>query len=128
MANVTINSIEADCCLTGVVHPLNGPLKKDLAWKAVKFGPVTAWSVNCDADAAHVSQHLAHRATVSCTSGNRPLYKTHTYLQPDSFNSLQVLLATSNAEYSCVKPASGYKKIFAHIAEQADILYEARFL
>ena len=38
---------------------------------------------------------------------------------------LQILIATGSAEYLCVKPASGYKKVFAHIAEQADIFYEA---
>lgn len=41
----------------GFVHPCNGPMKKDLAWKAVKFGPITAWSVSCDAAAAQASQH-----------------------------------------------------------------------
>lgn len=50
------HGIEADCCLPGLVHACSGPLKKDLAWKAVKFGPVTAWSVNCDANEAQVSQ------------------------------------------------------------------------
>lgn len=50
------NSTEADCCPPGLVHPSSGPLKKDLAWKAVMFGPVTAWSVNCDANEAQVRQ------------------------------------------------------------------------
>ena len=40
--------------------------------------------------------------------------------------ALQVLIATSNADYLCAKPAPGYKKVFAHTAEQADILHEAR--
>lgn len=40
----------------------------------------------------------------------------------------QVLIATSHADYLCVKPAPGYKKMFAHTAEQADILREASFL
>ncbi len=59
--------------LPGFVHPCNGPMKKDLAWKAVKFGPVTAWSVDCDAAAAQVSWHLAQSATASCTESNKPL-------------------------------------------------------
>lgn len=37
---------------------------------------------------------------------------------------VQVLVATNNAEYLCVKPAAGYKKVYANIAEQAGILYE----
>lgn len=39
---------------------------------------------------------------------------------------LQVLIATSSSEYLCVKPAPGYKKLFAHTAEQAEILYEVQ--
>ncbi|KAL3133376.1 hypothetical protein ABBQ38_007247 [Trebouxia sp. C0009 RCD-2024] len=60
-----------------------------------------------------ISEHGEKQALESADLDSKPLFITGL-----------VLIATSNAEYLCMKPAPGYKKIFAHLAEQADILYE----
>ena len=37
---------------------------------------------------------------------------------------VQIMLATEEAEYICVRPAASYKKLFSHLAEQADMTYQ----
>ncbi len=102
-------------------------MKKDSAWKVSKFGPITGWSINCDADAVQVLCHMPIGLCAQRCWGKAP-----TLVPADQLSNIcnlnvpatQVLLATSNAEYLCIKPAPGYKKIFAHVSEQAEILFE----
>ncbi|DBB09374.1 TPA: hypothetical protein ACH3X3_007949 [Trebouxia sp. C0006] len=47
-------NIDNSMYITGCIHAATGPMKRESAWKVAKFGPVTAWSLNCDANAVQV--------------------------------------------------------------------------
>ncbi len=48
------SSITGFVAMAGCIHAATGPMKRESAWKVAKFGPVTAWSLNCDANAVQV--------------------------------------------------------------------------
>ncbi len=51
ISRVVMNGLFA---MAGCIHAATGPIKKESAWKVAKFGPVIAWSLNCDANAIQV--------------------------------------------------------------------------
>ncbi|KAL0027901.1 hypothetical protein WJX79_001540 [Trebouxia sp. C0005] len=50
----SINNDSNFVYITGCIHAATGPVKRESAWKVTKFGPVTAWSIDCDANAVQV--------------------------------------------------------------------------
>lgn len=63
--HVVVSPTSADqtiCTVSGCIHPTAGPMKRDSAWRVAKVGPVTAWSINCDAEAVQVE--LSHNHCV----------------------------------------------------------------
>lgn len=69
--HVLISPISADQTIytaSGCIHPAAGPMKRDSAWRVAKVGPVTAWSINCGADAVQVELLISYLVQATALS------------------------------------------------------------
>lgn len=122
---------------SGTIHPATGPTNKSTGYKVNRFGPVTAWTLDCFGESVQVSIpkrsiHGPQRfspgqmlwiwvAGLGLMHVSPSIGQSATKL---SGHVLQVVLATDKAQYVCVRPAAGYKKLYSHLAEQAEITFQ----
>jgi DNA (cytosine-5)-methyltransferase 1 len=84
--------------VSGIVYPSTGPMNKTTGRRVDKLGP------------------LAPEYLVQCVSNSNS----------NAHQGASILISTDSATYALERPSASYKKFFANLSGQANILYEVK--